>query len=185
MNLNNTIIPSVRNYKYFERALASRSEYILLPDADIGNLQSMIGKCHKAGKKVLVHLELLGGFKPDQAGVTVLKNFYKVDGVISSNFTALRYAKKEGLETIFRVLLVDSRSLEQASNMVKNYSVDVDAIELLPAEYACTCFDLLKRSFNQANTQFIAGGFVKRKYLVEKIFYTGFNGITTSEHTLW
>lgn len=69
--------------------------------------------------------------------------------------------------------------------MVKNYSVDVDAIELLPAEYACTCFDLLKRSFNQANTQFIAGGFVKRKYLVEKIFYTGFNGITTSEHTLW
>ncbi|MEY0232906.1 glycerol-3-phosphate responsive antiterminator [Providencia manganoxydans] len=185
MNLNNTIIPSVRNYKYFERALASHSEYILLPDADIGNLQSMIGKCHKAGKKVLVHLELLGGFKPDQAGVTVLKNFYKVDGVISSNFTALRYAKKEGLETIFRVLLVDSRSLEQASNMVKNYSVDVDAIELLPAEYACTCFDLLKRSFNQANTQFIAGGFVKRKYLVEKIFYTGFNGITTSEHTLW
>lgn len=51
MNLNNTIIPSVRNYKYFERALASHSEYILLPDADIGNLQSMIGKCHKAEKR--------------------------------------------------------------------------------------------------------------------------------------
>ncbi|MGA6579833.1 glycerol-3-phosphate responsive antiterminator, partial [Providencia sp. NPDC089923] len=29
------------------------------------------------------------------------------------------------------------------------------------------------------------GGFVKRKYIVDKIFYTGFNGITTSEHTLW
>lgn len=51
MNLNNTVIPSVRNYKYFEKALNCRSEYILLPDADIGNLQSMIGKCHKAGKK--------------------------------------------------------------------------------------------------------------------------------------
>ena len=183
MILNNTIIPSIRNYKYFDKALNCRSEYILLPDADIGNLQSLIGKCHKAGKKALVHLELLGGFKPDQSGISILTKFFKVDGVISSNFTALRYAKKEGLVTIYRVLLVDSRSLEQASYVVKHNSID--AIELLPAEYACTCFDLLKRSFDPINVQFIAGGFVTRNYLVEKIFHTGFNGITTSDHNLW
>jgi hypothetical protein len=50
---------------------------------------------------VLIHLELLGGFKPDQAGINLLKNYYKVDGVISSNLSALRYAKKEGLLTYF------------------------------------------------------------------------------------
>lgn len=94
MLLNNTIIPSIRKYKHFEQALACASEYVLLSEANIGNLQSLIGKCHQSGKKVLIHLELLGGFKPDQAGISLLKNYYKVDGVISSNLSALRYAKK-------------------------------------------------------------------------------------------
>ncbi len=70
---NNTIIPSIRKYKYFEKALSCQSEYVLLSEANIGNLQSLIGKCHQSGKKVLVHLELLGGFKPDQAGINLLK----------------------------------------------------------------------------------------------------------------
>ncbi len=108
---NNTIIPSIRKYKYFEKALSCQSEYVLLSEANIGNLQSLIGKCHQSGKKVLVHLELLGGFKPDQAGINLLKNYYKVDGVISSNLSALRYAKKEGLLTVYRVLLIDSHRL--------------------------------------------------------------------------
>lgn len=49
MFLNNTIIPSVRKYKHFEQALACASEYVLLSEANIGNLQSLIGKCHQRG----------------------------------------------------------------------------------------------------------------------------------------
>ncbi|MCV5446037.1 glycerol-3-phosphate responsive antiterminator, partial [Escherichia coli] len=90
------VMSSIRKSTYFEKALSCQSEYVLLSEANIGNLQSLIGKCHQSGKKVLVHLELLGGFKPDQEGINLLKNYYKVDGVISSNLSALRYAKKEG-----------------------------------------------------------------------------------------
>lgn len=183
MILNNTVIPSVRNLKHLNRALDCSSEYVLLSEADIGNLQSLIGKCHKLEKKALVHLELLGGFKADTSGIKVLKHLYKADGVISSNFSALRYAKKEGLSTVYRVFLIDSRSLDQSVDIVKHN--EVDAVELLPAEYACQCFDLLKRKFTSEDIKFIAGGFVKRNYLVEKLFHTGFNAITTSESELW
>lgn len=183
MQLNNTIIPSVRKYKYFEKALASQSDYILLSEANIGNLQSLIGRCHQSGKKALVHLELLGGFKPDQSGVSLLKSYYKVDGVISSNLSALRYAQKEGLLTIFRVLLIDSRSLDQSLDVIKHNPPN--AIEILPAEYACQCLELISRNLKGFDVQFIAGGFVKRSYLVEKIFHAGFSGITTSESGLW
>lgn len=183
MQLNNTIIPSVRKYKHLDKALACPSEYLLLSEANIGNLQSLIGKCHQGGKKVLVHLELLGGFKPDQAGIALLKNYYRVDGVISSNLSALRYAKKEGLLTIFRVLLIDSRSLDHSIDIVKHNPLD--AIEILPAEYACQCLELISRNLNGCEVVFIAGGFVKRKHLVEKIFHAGFKGITTSEPGLW
>lgn len=180
---NNTIIPSIRKYKYFEKALSCQSEYVLLSEANIGNLQSLIGKCHQSGKKVLVHLELLGGFKPDQAGINLLKNYYKVDGVISSNLSALRYPKKEGLLTVYRVLLIDSRSLDQSLDIVKHSPPD--AIEILPAEYACQCLELISRNLKGFDVVFIAGGFVKRKYLVDKIFHAGFKGITTSEPGLW
>ena len=159
MFLNNTIIPSVRKYKHFEQALACASEYVLLSEANIG------------------------GFKPDQAGIGLLKNYYKVDGVISSNLSALRYAKKEGLLTIFRVLLIDSRSLDHSIDIVKHNPPD--AIEILPAEYACQCLELISRNLKGFDVIFIAGGFVKRKYLVDKIFHAGFKGITTSEPGLW
>nr|MDQ6119989.1 glycerol-3-phosphate responsive antiterminator [Klebsiella pneumoniae subsp. pneumoniae] len=179
---NNTIIPSIRKYKYFEKALSCQSEYVLLSEANIGNLQSLIGKCHQSGKKVLVHLELLGGFKPDQAGINLLKNYYKVDGVIFP--ISPRYATpKRGLLTVYRVLLIDSRSLDQSLDIVKHSPPD--AIEILPAEYACQCLELISRNLKGFDVVFIAGGFVKRKYLVDKIFHAGFKGITTSEPGLW
>lgn len=179
---NNTIIPSIRKYKYFEKALSCQSEYVLLSEANIGNLQSLIGKCHQSGKKVLVHLELLGGFKPDQAGINLLKNYYKVDGVISSNLSALRYAKRGIADRIsgftYRFAIGD-----QSLDIVKHSPPD--AIEILPAEYACQCLELISRNLKGFDVVFIAGGFVKRKYLVDKIFHAGFKGITTSEPGLW
>ncbi|MEB8270970.1 glycerol-3-phosphate responsive antiterminator, partial [Klebsiella grimontii] len=54
MGRNNTINLVV----IFEQALSCSSEYVLLSEANIGNLQSLIGKCHQSGKKVLIHLEL-------------------------------------------------------------------------------------------------------------------------------
>ena len=183
MLLNKTVIPSVRKYKHLERALHCSSEYVLLSEANIGNLQSLVGKCHKKSKKVLVHLELLSGFKPDQTGIHLLKHYFKVDGVISSNLSALRFAKKEELLTIFRVLLIDSRSLDQSLGLVEHASPD--AIEILPAEYACQCIELIRRNLSDSDLKFIAGGFVKRTYLVDKIFHAGFSGITTSEPGLW
>ncbi|HBX0638161.1 TPA: glycerol-3-phosphate responsive antiterminator, partial [Klebsiella pneumoniae] len=56
---------------------------------------------------------------------------------------------------------------------------------ILPAEYACQCLELISRNLKGFDVVFIAGGFVKRKYLVDKIFHAGFKGITTSEPGLW
>lgn len=117
MLLNNTIIPSIRKYKHFEQALACASEYVLLSEANIGNLQSLIGKCHQSGKKVLIHLELLGGFKPDQAGISLLKNYYKVDGVISSNLTHVRWITPSILLSITRQMLLKSYLLNMPASV--------------------------------------------------------------------
>ncbi|STV71288.1 glycerol uptake operon antiterminator regulatory protein [Klebsiella michiganensis] len=97
-----------------------------------------------AAKKCLFTWSYWAVLNPDQAGISLLKNYYKVDGVISSNLSALRYAKKEGLLTIFRVLLIDSRSLDHSIDIVKHNPPD--AIEILPAEYACQCLELISRN---------------------------------------
>lgn len=72
---------------------------------------------------------------------------------------------------------------DQSLDIVKHSPPD--AIEILPAEYACQCLELISRNLKGFDVVFIAGGFVKRKYLVDKIFHAGFKGITTSEPGLW
>ncbi|TNC54949.1 glycerol-3-phosphate responsive antiterminator, partial [Klebsiella quasipneumoniae] len=70
-----------------------------------------------------------------------------------------------------------------APAMVKNSHPD--AIAIFPAESACQCRVLLSRNLKGFEVVFIARGFVKRKYLVDKIFHAGFKGITTSAPGLW
>lgn len=182
MFLNNTIIPSVRKYKHFEQALACASEYVLLSEANIGNLQSLIGKCHQRGKKCLFTWSYWAVLNPTRRGSVCSKITTRL--MVLFRPISRPYAMpKEGLLTIFRVLLIDSRSLDHSIDIVKHNPPD--AIEILPAEYACQCLELISRNLKGFDVIFIAGGFVKRKYLVDKIFHAGFKGITTSEPGLW
>ena len=81
---NFQIIPSIRRLTDLDTALESGAQVILLTDADITNLQVLTQKIHAAGKQVWINTELLGGFGKDQAGLKLLKNYYKVDGVMST-----------------------------------------------------------------------------------------------------
>ena len=176
-----TIIPSVRNLKYLSKALDSTSEFILLSEVSIGNLKELTDVCHKAGKKVLVHVDLIGGFKGDKEGIQLLKTLFKVDGVTSTNVTVLRQAKQRGLYTIYRLFMIDSRSLDRSIHLLKNEAFD--CVEVLPGEYALQKESVIKKHVGSADL--IAGGFIATKELAQKILQGSFMGVTTSEPDIW
>ncbi len=128
----------------------------------------------------MINLELLGGFGKDHVGMKLLKNYYHVDGVMSTDSSKLGMAKQSGLFTIQRFFLPDSRSFDTAMKIIE--SSKIDAVELLPALIAINLADRLKEV---AKIPLLAGGFVRDHEMVEEIKNTGFMGLTASDKSLW
>ena len=96
------VIPSIRRLGDLEIALNSDVQVVLLTEAHIANLQELVKLVHAKDKKALINLELLGGFGKDHVGMKLLKNYYHVDGVMSTDSGKLGMAKQCGLVTFQR-----------------------------------------------------------------------------------
>lgn len=181
MESENMIIPSVTNLKYLKRACKSNSPIVLLSNTDMGVLKSQIDYVHKFQKMAFAHLELIGGFNPDTVGIRLLKNMYGLDGVFTTNVQAGNIAKSINLKVVYRFFLIDSRSIKRTAEILRKSNFD--AIETLPAYCAIEEFDRISKI--GLNGKFIAGGFIKEKEMIDKIFKSGISGVTTSCPDLW
>lgn len=174
------IIPSVRRFGDLQRALKSEQQTILLTEADIVNLKDLVDMVHKAGKKAWINLELLGGFGRDQKGMKLLKNYYGVDGVMSTDSTKLTMTRRLGLTSLQRFFIVDSRALDTTMKILENSKVD--GAEILPAHTAIQFINTLREN---TDIPLLAGGFVETPEMIETIREAGFSGMTTSKSSLW
>ncbi|KNZ41536.1 glycerol-3-phosphate responsive antiterminator [Acetobacterium bakii] len=174
------VIPSIRKLNNLEVALESDARIILLTDAHIANLKTLVEMVHSKGKKALVNLELIGGFGKDHVGMKLLKNHYHVDGVMSTDSGKLGMAKRYELFTIQRFFLIDSRSFETTMKILE--SARVDGAEVLPA---ITAMDLFDDLMQVARIPLLAGGFIRDREMLNKIRERGFKGVTISDKSLW
>lgn len=170
------IIPSVRRLGDFDQALSGEREVILLTGADIANLPLLVKKVHSVGKKAFVNLELLGGFGRDQTGLRLLKNFYKVDGVFSTDSARIGMARHLGLYTIQRFLISDSRAFDTSLKILK--SGRSDAVEILPAKIG---IDIISAMRQLTDIPILAGGFIRTDEDIEALKKAGFKGVTVSK----
>ncbi len=181
MLLNSIVIPSVRNIKYLSKACKTSSPIVFLSETNIGNLMSQVEFVHKYDKLGFADLELIGGFKPDVSGMQLLKNMYHLDGIFTTNVAAARKAKELGITVVYRLFMIDSRSLKRSANILRNNNFD--AIEVLPAECGVQEIKQLEKMTDKSN--YIAGGFIRNNKMVKKIFDVGISAVTTSEVDLW
>lgn len=156
------VIPSIRDVKHLKCAKA------LLSNAHIGNLKQLTENCHKNKQKVIVNQELIGELGNDRIAFEMLKKLYKdiyikVDRVIGSNVSKLNQIQHMGLETIFRISLIDSHSVEMALPLLK--SVNFTAVELRPYYHAVEFLPMFKEVFSR---KFFVEGFINTE---EKIKY--------------
>lgn len=176
-----TVIPSVRHLKELETALTSTSPYVLLTNVHIGNLESLSKKCISAGYKVLVHCDLIGGFRPDREGIRLLKNMYGVSGVLTQSAQVVNFAQKAGMYGILRVFIMDSRSLEKGQQVLED--VRPDGIEILPGAMADRYWELFEPYAD--NATLIAGGMIVTSKERDNLFDCGYSAITVSSPGLW
>lgn len=169
------VIPSIRRLGDLETALNSERDIVLLTGADIANLKLLAEKVHEAGKLVLVNMELLGGFGRDEAGIKLLKHYFKVDGVMSTDRMRLGMARNIGLFTIQRFLISDSKALDTAQRILRTSRAQ--AAEILPVKIA---MDVVPKLRKVTAIPLLAGGFIQSEEDLEAVQKAGFEGATTS-----
>lgn len=175
------VIPSVRDLRHLDAALAGPATDVLLSNVHIGNLAGLAARIHAAGRQVLVQSDLVGGFRSDPEGLLLLRNQFRIDGIFTSSHQTIALAKRTGMRRYFRVTLMDSRSVATALEALRSFAGD--GIELLPAPAAVEVYPQFREVLG--GKEILAGGFIRTRRALETIRSAGFDGATTSDSSMW
>ena len=172
------IIPAIKTHKKLDAFLKTDNHYGVLMDFQISQLPPLIKDIKKAGKKVLVHLDLIKGISSDEFGAIYLIQELKVDGIITIKPSVVKVCKKRNVMGIMRLFLKDRHSFEQSMALVERTSPDL--VEVLPYMPS-----ILPELNVRLKCPYLMGGLIKTKQQAITVIEGGAIAITTSDDRLW
>lgn len=177
--VNRFVIPAIRRMEDMEYALSTSERVVVLLDTSLTDVRSVVRLAHDRSKKILVHVDLIQGLRPDEYGIRYLAKYVKPDGIISTRKSVIVSAKKLKLIAIQRLFMLDSLAMETGIQNAK--STKPDYIELLPGVIPKAVREVKEAT----RLPVITGGLIKCQEEVEQAFLAGAAGVTTSKKDLW
>ena len=110
--MDDPIIAAVKNEESLAAALESERETIFLLSSTLLNVRDIVARIHAAGKRAIVHIDLVEGLSSRTIAVDALVAACGPDGIISTHPNLIRHAHTLGLLTIQRAFVLDSLSLD-------------------------------------------------------------------------
>lgn len=158
-------------------ALASPAEILVHMKAELLTIEDEIKQIHKAGKYVLVHIDLAEGVASDKIGIKYLAKI-GADGIISTRGKLIRQAKEIGLITVQRFFALDSQGIESIEETLSVSSPDF--IEIIPGVIG----KVISR-FASRGIPVIAGGLIESKSEITEAISSGASAVSTGKKELW
>lgn len=174
------IIAAVKTEETFEYALKSKVESIALLKGDICSIGPVIKAGQAAGKKMLLHFDLIEGFGRDEHAIRYIKQVFDPNAIITTKTSLIKTCKQIGLRSILRVFIFDNLSLKSAINNIN--STLPDCVEMLPGILPSVLKTLLQES--KCKTFFV-GGLVETVEHVSQALKNGAAAASTSCLELW
>ena len=170
------VIATVHTFE-LSNAIASPAEILVLMKADLLTIEDEIKQIHKAGKYVLVHIDLADGVASDKTGIKYLAKI-GADGIISTRGKLIRQAKEIGLITVQRFFALDSQGIESIEETLSVSSPDF--IEIIPGVIG----KVISR-FASRGIPVIAGGLIESKSEITEAISSGASAVSTGKKELW
>ena len=174
------VIAAIKDEEGLRKCIHSEIQIVFVLYGDICSIGDIVSRLKKAGKTVMVHLDLITGLSSREIAVTYLKAVTHADGIISTKPAVIRQAKEEGLFAIMRFFVIDSIAFDSIERQTE--SVHPDMIEVLPGVMPkITQQDLSSNS----RVPVIAGGLISDKEDIMAALSAGAVSISTTNQAVW
>lgn len=173
------IIAGVRNKNEFVSAIKSPADIIfVLNFQNILNIEEIISLAHKAGKRAFIHFDFLDGVGKDRYGLRYLKS-KGADGIITTKTNLILNAKEEGLMTVQRFFIIDSKAIVTACDAINASCPDM--VEIMPGLMP----EVITKFVEKVRPRIIAGGLISTKEQIASAIEAGASAISTTKEELW
>ncbi len=172
------IIAATRSDDEFRAAVKATPAIIFDLAPDLMTVAAKTRHAHEKEKQLYLHLDLAHGIGRDESGLRYLARF-GVDGIISTKSSLIKQAREQGLKTVQRFFILDSRSVETTLEALRTSHPDM--MEIMPGISPKTISKLVSLTA----IPLIAGGLIETSEEVTEALTAGAFAVSTGCHALW
>lgn len=178
--MENPIVAAVKDMEGLRKCLKMEDiKVVFILFGDICSIGRIVEEAKRAGKQVLVHLDLVGGIGTKEVVVDYIRENTKADGIITTRSSHVRRAKELGLCTVLRFFVIDSMAFENIAKQVRQ--VQPDMMEILPGVMP----KIIRKLVKSEKIPVIAGGLVMDREDVMGALDAGAVCVSTTNQDVW
>ena len=114
----NPVIAAVKNDAGLQAAVEMEEiQVIFVLYGDVCTIPEILERIKAAGKKAMVHIDLIAGLSAKEISVEFIARQTRADGIITTKPALVRRAKELGIFAVLRFFVIDSLALKNIENL--------------------------------------------------------------------
>lgn len=179
----NPVIAAVKNDAGLQAAVEMEEiQVIFVLYRDVCTIPEILERIKAAGKKAMVHIDLIAGLSAKEISVEFIARQTRADGIITTKPALVRRAKELGIFAVLRFFVIDSLALKNIENLEMQCGTSrPDFIEVLPGVMP----KVLGRIAKVSRIPMIAGGLITEKEDVIAALSAGAIAVSSTNQDVW
>ena len=179
----NPVIAAVKSDAGLQAAVEMEEiQVIFVLYGDVCTIPEILERIKAAGKKAMVHIDLIAGLSAKEISVKFIARQTRADGIITTKPALVRRAKELGIFAVLRFFVIDSLALKNIENLEMQCGTSrPDFIEVLPGVMP----KVLGRIAKVSRIPMIAGGLITEKEDVIAALSVGAIAVSSTNQDVW
>lgn len=179
----NPVIAAVKSDAGLQAAVEMEEiQVIFVLYGDVCTIPEILERIKAAGKKAMVHIDLIAGLSAKEISVEFIARQTRADGIITTKPALVRRAKELGIFAVLRFFVIDSLALKNIENLEMQCGTSrPDFIEVLPGVMP----KVLGRIAKVSRIPMIAGGLITEKGDVIAALSVGAIAVSSTNQDVW
>ena len=179
----NPVIAAVKSDAGLQAAVEMEEiQVIFVLYGDVCTIPEILERIKAAGKKAMVHIDLIAGLSAKEISVEFIARQTRADGIITTKPALVRRAKELGIFAVLRFFVIDSLALKNIENLEMQCGTSrPDFIEVRPGVMP----KVLGRIAKVSRIPMIAGGLITEKEDVIAALSVGAIAVSSTNQDVW